>query len=244
MASTKECPMGKKIGKAICWFMALAGVLSGIGWFATNALAAILALASAVMFCPLMWGLIRKASGREIHTGWFVVAALVVMFAGSSMMVSDDKARAAEEGFADVADYKAAKQLGLSAEAYAKHKAGIAAAEKQKADLAKAAEAKKESDCSKDLQCWAQKNEIDAIVACKPAIERLAKYDYEWTDGITSPIFAKLSWGDKARGEIVYIGDEIKFQNGFGNFLKHKYACKFDPTSKVAMTATADPGRL
>ncbi|WP_323115240.1 hypothetical protein [Pseudomonas guariconensis] len=236
--------MGKKIGKAICWFMAFAGLMSCAGWFATNALAAILALLSAVLFCPLTWSLTKKASGREIHSGAFVVAALAVMFAGSSMMAKGDKDLAAEQGFASVADYKAATKLGLDAEAYAKHKAEAEAAEKQKAELAKTAEAKKESDCRNDLQCWAQKNELDAIVTCKRAIESLAKYDFEWTDGITAPIFARLSWGDKARGEIIYIGDQVKFQNGFGNFLKHKYACKFDPVAKVAINATADPGRL
>lgn len=236
--------MGKKIGKGICWLMAAVGVMSGIAWFSSNLLAGVLSIAGGLLFCPLIWSVVRKSSGKNIHTGAFVVAALVIMFMGSSRMAEDDKARSAEQGFASVEDYTAAKKLGLDASAYAKHKAGIEAAEKQKAEMAKAAEAKKESDCRESLQCWAEKNESDALLACKPAIQKLAKYDFEWTDGLATPAFAKLAWGDRKRGEIIYIGDEIKFQNGFGNFLKHKYACKFDPVSKAAMTASADPGRL
>lgn len=236
--------MGKKIGVAVCWFMAFAGSLSSISWFATNAAAAILSFSAAVLFCPPVWVLIRNKSGLNVPTGGIVAAAVMLLFTGSSMVAGDDKAKAAEQGFASVTDYKAASKLGLNAEAYAKRAAELSAAEKEKAEAAKALEAKKAIACRNDLQCWAAKHEIDAIVACKPKIERLAKYDFEWTDGLTSPFFVKLSWGNKTRGEVNYIGDAVKFQNGFGNFLKHKYICKFDPASKSVMMVTADPGRL
>ncbi len=108
------------------------------------------------------------------------------------------------------------------------------------------AEAKaKEAECREDLQCWAHKHRIDADIACSPQIERLARYTTEWTDGFSAgPKFARYRWKNKAAGQVTYIGDRIKFQNGFGAWQDHMYMCDYDPTTKSASGIVAAPGRL
>lgn len=45
-------------------------------------------------------------------------------------------------------------------------------------------------------------------------------------------------------GIVTYLGDRIQFQNGYGAYLNHSYACDFDTESEHVVNATAAPGRL
>lgn len=261
--------MIRTISKILSWFFALTFLIGAAATFADNAIAALVILAGAVLLVPFMWGFIRKVSGRNPPTWAFVLAGFVISFTGIAISSSDDPAKAKAQGFASVADYRAAKRLQLDSAGYAEHQKVEAAAEEQRQEAAKIAQAKaaeaerqkqeakklaeaqaaeaelkKTADCKADLQCWAEKNLVDAIVACKPVIESMAKYDYDWTDGITAPFFKKLAWHDKKKGYITYFGDEVKMQNGFGNFLRHRYGCIFDATSKSVIDVTLEAGRL
>ena len=243
--------MGKKILKVLCGVVAVSAFLAAIGAFASNVFAGLFMLVGSLLLFPLVWNPARKAIGRNLHAGIFVVAGFVFAGLGSSMITGDDEAKAKEKGFAGVADYRAARTLGLDAAGYAKHQLDVAAAEKKMQEEAKLVEArakeaelKKQADCKSDLQCWAEKNQFDAIIACKPVIQKMAKYDYEWTDGITSPVFTKLAWSDKKKASVTYYGDEIKMQNGFGNFIRHRYACQFDTSRKAVLDVTLEAGRI
>jgi hypothetical protein len=81
-------------------------------------------------------------------------------------------------------------------------------------------------------------------VRCRDPIERLAKNDFEWTDGILEPKFSHYRWRDEAKGELTYIGDKIKYQNGFGAWIHHTYQCDLDSSGERVMDVRAAPGRL
>lgn len=110
-------------------------------------------------------------------------------------------------------------------------------------DQAKLA-AEKEAACRKELGCWAEKHNIAATVKCDGIVERMAKNDFEWTDGILEPKFSHYRWKDRSAGVVTYIGDKIKYQNGFGAWVNHVYECDYNPDIEVVVDVRAQPGRL
>lgn len=101
-----------------------------------------------------------------------------------------------------------------------------------------------EAACKKDLQCLANKNHIVAEVYCDDNIEKIAKYSYEWIDGFGQSKFSHFRWKDINKGYITYIGDKIRFQNGFGAWQNIRYECDFDTESKSVLAYSAKPGYL
>ena len=98
--------------------------------------------------------------------------------------------------------------------------------------------------CRASLQCWGDKHSVSASVYCPRNIERLAKYDHEWTDGWLGLKFSKFSWKDRTNGVVTYFGDQIKFQNGFGAWVPHIYQCDLDTINDKVLDVRAFPGRL
>lgn len=171
-----------------------------------------------------------------------LIVALALTIAGS--IGASDEARKKEtdaiaKGYSSYAEMTRAASLGLtSATSLAAHDAKVKAdaeaaiaqaaaeaAEKKRRreeeaertrQAAAEAERRKEAECSTDLRCWGDKHHLRATVACARYVERLAKYQHEWTDGWFEPKFSRFRWKDKAKGQLTYIGDSIKFQNGFG----------------------------
>ena len=94
-----------------------------------------------------------------------------------------------------------------------------------------------ELDCRQDLQCWGDKHILQATFACVPLIEKLALYDYEWTDGLLESKFTRFRWKKKPTGELQYLGDSIKFQNHFSAWKHMSYACDYNPENEVASNA-------
>lgn len=85
---------------------------------------------------------------------------------------------------------------------------------------------------------------IAAAVRCKDPVERLAKYTARWTDRTFEPKFSHFRWFKESEGIIIYIGDKIEFQNGFGAWQAHVYECDYDPKSEQVLDVRARPGRL
>ena len=98
--------------------------------------------------------------------------------------------------------------------------------------------------CRANLQCWGDENSTAASVYCPDHIERLAKYDYEWTDGWLGAKFSRFSWKDRQNGVVTYVGDQIKFQNAYGAWIHHTYYCDWDPSKKKVLEVRAVAGRL
>ncbi|WP_248769060.1 hypothetical protein [Pseudomonas sp. MWU12-2345] len=101
-----------------------------------------------------------------------------------------------------------------------------------------------EATCRKDLNCWAEKHLAEASYPCQKAVEGLAKYSSEWTDKTLDMKFDHMRWGDEQKGVVIYIGDKIKYQNGFGAYQDSVYECTYDTTTKTVLDASARPGRL
>ncbi|MEQ9464275.1 MAG: hypothetical protein RJQ10_11500 [Haliea sp.] len=84
---------------------------------------------------------------------------------------------------------------------------------------------------------------VDANTYCKRPVERLAQYDFEWTDGWLTLKFRHYIQSERP-GTFIYIGDSIKLQNGFGAWQPHIYACEYRPSTKTVVEVSASPGRL
>ena len=102
---------------------------------------------------------------------------------------------------------------------------------------------------------WGEDHIIAAKVRCEDHIEQLAQYDFEWTQGWGKPIFSRWIAHDPENPSqmfppitestiLVYSGDKIRFQNGFGAFRNHTYECQYNPESKTVIRVSASPGRL
>ena len=101
-----------------------------------------------------------------------------------------------------------------------------------------------EAACKADLSCWGEKHSISAAVYCDDYVEKLAQYDHEWTDGMLEPKFSHYRWKNIDKGIVTYIGDKIKFQNGFGAWQNYVYECDFDPATETILDVRAQAGRL
>lgn len=87
--------------------------------------------------------------------------------------------------------------------------------------------------CAEDLQCWGERNIARATPACTAAVINLAKWDHQWTDGIGKPRFSRWGRGTGHR-TLIYTGEQLRLQNGFGAWQRVRYACEFDPASGTA----------
>ncbi len=104
--------------------------------------------------------------------------------------------------------------------------------------------AAEEAACREDLQCWGSKNNFSAATSCVVPIQRMAQYDFEWVDGITDMKLSHFRWLDQKAGTVTYIGDKIKFQNGFGAWQRYVYECDYDPERELVLNVRASAGRL
>lgn len=98
--------------------------------------------------------------------------------------------------------------------------------------------------CQDDLSCWGELHRIKAEVRCESRIEQLAKYDYDWNVGFGETVFSTWSWAGKDKNVLYYWGDKIKFQNGFGVYQTHTYACLYNPETEEVLSVNAAPGDL
>lgn len=103
---------------------------------------------------------------------------------------------------------------------------------------------RKEANCKYDLKCWGGKHAVDAMLTIRENIERRAKYQFEWLEGAYSYKHVRFKWKNKSAGVLTYLGDGVKFQNGFGAWQNMIYQCDYDPASGQATNIKVYPGRL
>lgn len=101
-----------------------------------------------------------------------------------------------------------------------------------------------DAECIKTLKCWGERQFVAATVRCTHLIEKLAKYSYKWTDGMLSAKFSRYRWKDQDKGVVIYFGDKIQYQNGFGAWQNMKYSCDYDPSTKQVLDVQALAGQL
>jgi hypothetical protein len=78
-----------------------------------------------------------------------------------------------------------------------------------------------------------------ASFPCQKAVEKLASYSYEWTDGFFETKFNSYSTKTLTPGILIIKGDKIKFQNGFGAWKIMRYQCAFDVQTGEVIDASA-----
>ncbi|AIA70278.1 putative membrane protein [Pectobacterium atrosepticum SCRI1043] len=94
-----------------------------------------------------------------------------------------------------------------------------------------------------DGQCLFKANVVDATVSCKPLVEKASKYDYEWADDILDNIFSRFLL-DSKNNQLTFIGDKIKFKNGFNAKMTMTYACTLDLKTKETVNFDIAEGKL
>ncbi|ELY4778454.1 hypothetical protein SM077_000237 [Cronobacter sakazakii] len=94
-----------------------------------------------------------------------------------------------------------------------------------------------------DTQCNFDKNIVDAVTKCKPLVERSAKYEYEWTDSLLDPMFSHARL-DTKKNRLSYLGDKVKFANGFNAKTTMTYSCTMDLKTKEIVDFQIQEGKL
>ncbi len=225
-------------------------------------LAAIVTIVGLGLFIFSIRGLFKWKGRRKrallLLAGTIVITPLAV---GTLALIDDFQEQAAFEksGFSSKAEFQVASDAGYQTksgydaylaqqeekrkQAEAERVAQEAEARRIEEEKRKAA-AEKEAQCKKNLQCWGDKNLFAAAVACDDVIERHAKYSHEWTDGMLEPKFSHLRWKNRDKGIVTFIGDKIRFQNGFGAWSNMVYECDFEPVSSIVIDVRVQQGRL
>lgn len=105
-------------------------------------------------------------------------------------------------------------------------------------------QAKESELCKTNIQCWGKKHRLDATFASEKMIERMAKYQYEWTVNMFRDRLIRFKWRNKPDLTVTYIGDKIKFQNAFGAWQNMIYYVDYDPINKKVLDIRLQNGRL
>ncbi|MDM5088240.1 hypothetical protein OB947_04820 [Aeromonas bestiarum] len=84
------------------------------------------------------------------------------------------------------------------------------------------------TNCLEDALCYATKYGKGGSYICSNTIEKSAKYQFEWTDGILEQKFSSYDWYDKENKLVTLYGNKAKAQNAFGAFKNVIYSCTFN----------------
>jgi len=195
---------------------------------------------------------------RQTGYRWLACALLAGTFCGAVLgfataEIKRDEVRAVELGYSGARAKNDAARLGFTnAAQYNVHirakaeDAKRAADQKAVEDAQIAAETMRLVDllCRESADCYGNKFYRQATAACEAMVQRSAKYDFKWTNGWDESKFEYRKWGDQERGTIVYAGDRLQLQNGFGNWIVHRYACEFDPARNAIVYFNLEAGRI
>lgn len=92
-----------------------------------------------------------------------------------------------------------------------------------------------------DAEWLDKKFDVVASIACRPEIEKLAKFNFEWIDGFLETKFDSYSTKTVTPGVLRISGEKIKFQNGFGAWQIMRYRCDYDVVNKRVVNTGANP---
>lgn len=98
--------------------------------------------------------------------------------------------------------------------------------------------------CRADLHCWSERQLVFAVGPCRRAVEKMAQHSAKWTDTVSQSKFSRSAWRDEAEGVIVYMGDRVQFQNGFGAYQNHAYTCVWDSKKQEVIEVAGKQGAL
>lgn len=191
-----------------------------------------------ILIAGVMW--LRPS--KRARAKWYQAPGGVLLIGGviATNVATGQAAR--EAGFESIDDRGAAQAEGFSDGA-----AWYAELERREAEeqaRVAAARAEERAACRADFTCWGRDRRIEAEIQCKRSIEQQARFDHEWTDDWTQPMFSRFRWKDEGAGVMTYYGDRLRLQNGFGAWANVSYSCDFDTERDVALSVSIQEGRL
>ncbi len=103
-------------------------------------------------------------------------------------------------------------------------------------------EISKDEQCLREPGCAADNDDwlFDAGYDCGRQIENLAAYDYDWINSRVDRRFDQLMVQSDQKS-ILYLGDYVRFQNGFGAWQRMSYSCKYDPINQRVLDVAVQP---
>jgi len=87
---------------------------------------------------------------------------------------------------------------------------------------------KTEKDLCENADCSGKEYWQHVELRCPKAIESLANYDFEWTDGWTDTKFKPRALKTNKSHIVRFYGDNLRMQNGFGAWSNVIYSCDVD----------------
>ena len=192
---------------------------------------------------PKLWLPTRKRAG---YVGGLAFALLLA----GSPLVPEPPPPTPEE----LAE-QAAKEKRRKVEAEARRKAKETEAEAERRAEERERAVQEVEDRREAIRDWGADHQSAAKVRCDDHIEQRAQYDFEWTQGWGGRIFSQWIAHDPENPSymfppitestiLVYSGDKIRFQNGFGAFRNYTYDCYYHPESETVIKVTVSPGKL
>ncbi|MGO2258570.1 MAG: hypothetical protein ACTH5S_12325 [Hafnia alvei] len=94
-----------------------------------------------------------------------------------------------------------------------------------------------------DSTCIFEKNWIQVSKLCRPIIEKSSKYEFEWADGMFTPMFSHSQY-KQSKNTMTFIGDKVKFTNGFNAKTTMTYYCTYDLKNKELVDFKIENGKL
>src|SRR5215204_2040900 len=93
------------------------------------------------------------------------------------------------------------------------------------------------------LKTASQEHLFWASFWCNGDVAGSAKINYQWIDP-RGQQYSRYRWRNFDAKIITYIGDNVKFQNVFGVWIRHQYECDFDTVNKLVVGLRISEGRL
>ncbi|WP_072091876.1 hypothetical protein [Trabulsiella odontotermitis] len=102
----------------------------------------------------------------------------------------------------------------------------------------------KQNDCNlNDDQCLFNKYSYDVAYPCQKLVEKSARYEYEWTDGMFHPVLSRYVYNRK-KELMVFMGDQVKFTNAFNAKSTMIYSCTFSIKQKRIVDFSIEEGKF
>ncbi len=94
-----------------------------------------------------------------------------------------------------------------------------------------------------DGECIFKAHLVSALNVCEDPIQNSSKYEYEWTNGLSVNIFSRYV-NEPEKHQMTYVGDKLKFTNGFNAKVNMAYWCTIDTKTNQLIDYYVSEGRL
>ncbi len=237
---------------ALWWVAGVFFTIGGLGLAREDFVSGFLTLLAGLICFPL----VRKSiflKFRIKNNNFLSIGLVFVLFTIAAISTSNTKKQKATNlGFTSIEEYREAisndaktkEEWDKKKREIAKEKFAIELKKYEKSKAERIAKDEEEKKCRQDVQCWADRNMIQADVYCQEQIERLAKYESRWSDEFLENKFDRAEWKNKDKGIVSYVGDKIQLQNGFGSYQNHIYRCDYDTLNEQVINVSIFSGHL